>query len=138
MNSQSIHILHNRPLEIEMITNTKTVVCRNMLENPYNMNQQDGQQPVNIMHDYTNCCLYRADPPDDDQQACSKHVEAYYWNKLIENSACCWFVLYETQISSRMTGDKPFALQVYCAHIIPNACLNLFHAGRTMQGMCAD
>jgi hypothetical protein len=29
-------------------------------------------------HDYTNCCLYRVDPPDDEQQACSKHVEAYY------------------------------------------------------------
>jgi len=38
----------------------------------------DGQQPVNITHDYTNCCLYRVDPPDDEQQACWKHVEAYY------------------------------------------------------------
>jgi hypothetical protein len=28
--------------------------------------------------DYTNCCLYRADPADDEQQACSKNVEAYY------------------------------------------------------------
>jgi len=28
--------------------------------------------------DYTNCCLNRVDPPDDEQQACSKHVEAYY------------------------------------------------------------
>jgi hypothetical protein len=27
---------------------------------------------------YTDCCLYRVDPPDDEQQACSKHVEAYY------------------------------------------------------------
>jgi len=26
--------------------------------------------------DYTNCCLYRVDPPDDEQQTCSKHVEA--------------------------------------------------------------
>jgi hypothetical protein len=25
-----------------------------------------------------NCCLYRTGPPDDEQQACSKHVEAYY------------------------------------------------------------
>ena len=52
------------------------------------------QQPVNITHDYTVCCLYRVDPPDDKQQVCSKHVEAYYWNKLIENSASCWFILY--------------------------------------------
>jgi hypothetical protein len=36
------------------------------------------QQAVNITHDYTNCCLYRVDPPDDEQQACSKHVEVYY------------------------------------------------------------
>jgi hypothetical protein len=34
------------------------------------------QQPVNITHDYTNCCLYRVDPPDDEQQSCSKYVEA--------------------------------------------------------------
>jgi len=37
-----------------------------------------GQQPVNIKHDYTNCCLYGVHPTDDEQQACSKHVEAYY------------------------------------------------------------
>jgi hypothetical protein len=40
------------------------------------------------------CVLYRVDPPDDEQQACSKHVEAYYSNKLIENSASCCFMLY--------------------------------------------
>jgi len=34
------------------------------------------------------------DPPDDEQQACSKHVEVYYWNKLIENSASHRFILY--------------------------------------------
>ena len=44
--------------------------------------------------DYTNCWLYIADLPDNEQQACSKHVEAYYWNKLIQNSASCWFMLY--------------------------------------------
>jgi len=35
-------------------------------------------QPVNIKPDYASCCLYRVDPADDEQQACSKHVEAYY------------------------------------------------------------
>jgi len=35
-------------------------------------------QPVNITHGYTNCCLYKVDPPDDEQQACSKHLEAYH------------------------------------------------------------
>jgi len=52
------------------------------------------QQPVDATHDYTSWFSYRVDPPDDDQQACSKHVEAYYWNKLIEDSASCWFMLY--------------------------------------------
>jgi len=33
---------------------------------------------VNITHDYTNCCIYRVDPPDVEQQDCSKHVKAYY------------------------------------------------------------
>ena len=36
----------------------------------------------------------RVDPPDEEHHACSKQVEAFYWNKLIENSASCWFVLY--------------------------------------------
>jgi len=27
---------------------------------------------------YTNCCIYTVVPPDDDQQACSKHVELNY------------------------------------------------------------
>ena len=40
------------------------------------------QQPLNITHDYTNCCLYRADSLDDEQQAWSKQVEVYCWNKL--------------------------------------------------------
>ena len=44
--------------------------------------------------DFTSCCLYRVDPPADEQQACSNHVQAYYWNKLIENSASCSFILY--------------------------------------------
>ena len=48
------------------------------------------QQPVNITHGYTNCCLYRADPPDDKLQDCSKHLEDYYWNKLVENRISCW------------------------------------------------
>jgi len=26
--------------------------------------------------DYTNCCVYRVDLPDDEQQACSKYIEA--------------------------------------------------------------
>jgi hypothetical protein len=43
--------------------------------------------------DYTNCCLYIVDSPDDERQACSKHVEAYL-NKSIENSTSCWFMLY--------------------------------------------
>ena len=52
------------------------------------------QQTDNITHDYTNCCLYTVDPPDDEQQACSKHLLAYYWNKWIENISTCWFILY--------------------------------------------
>jgi len=33
-----------------------------------------------VMHyfDYTSCSLYGVDPPHDEQQACSKHIEAYY------------------------------------------------------------
>ena len=52
------------------------------------------QQPVNTTHDYTSCCLYRVDPPENEQQVCSKHVKTYYSNKLIVNSAACSFILY--------------------------------------------
>jgi len=43
---------------------------------------------------YTNCCIYTVVPPDDEQYACSKHVEANYWNKFTEKNAPCWFLLY--------------------------------------------
>ena len=43
---------------------------------------------------YTDCCIYRVVPPDDEQQACSKHVEVNYSNKLKVNSASCWFIPY--------------------------------------------
>jgi len=33
--------------------------------------------PANTKHGYTSCCLYRVDPSLDEQQDCSKHVEAY-------------------------------------------------------------
>jgi hypothetical protein len=58
----------------------------------------------------TNCCLYTVDPPDDEQQACSKHVEAYYWNKLTENSASCWFMLYGYITMHRQEHIKFFVL----------------------------
>jgi hypothetical protein len=35
------------------------------------MTNKPAQQPVNTTLDYTNCCLYRVDPPDDEQQTCS-------------------------------------------------------------------
>ena len=62
---------------------------------PCNMNQQDALFSINFsnksLHSvYTQLILVMI----DEQQACSKHVEAYYWNKLIINSASCWFILY--------------------------------------------
>ena len=27
---------------------------------------------------YANCCLYKVDPPDDEQQACLKLIQAYF------------------------------------------------------------
>jgi len=42
---------------------------------------------------YTKYCPYTVDPPDVEQQGCPKHVQAFYWNELIENSASCWFML---------------------------------------------
>jgi len=52
--------------------------------------------------------LYRVDPPNDEQQACSKHAEGYYWNKLIENSASCWLMLYGLRVMFGVTAEIPF------------------------------
>jgi len=37
-----------------------------------------GSQYKRMTYSYTNCCIYRVVPPDDEQQACSKHVEVNY------------------------------------------------------------
>jgi len=65
--------------------------------------------------DYTSCCLYRVDPPDDEQQACSKQVEAYYLIKLIEISAFFWFS--STGISRR-TVNKTLHLPPHFIYFI--------------------
>ena len=75
------------------------------------------QHPVNIMHDYTNCCLYRFVPPNDELQACSKHEEAYYWNKLIVNSASCSFILYGY---ITMHGQQNFKKVLYFVRKLKN------------------
>jgi len=51
--------------------------------------------------------IYTVDPPDDEQHACSKHVEAYYSYKLIETIAS--FGSYYTEIS-RCTVNKTLNL----------------------------
>jgi hypothetical protein len=81
------------------------------------------EQPVNITHDYKNCCLYWFHPPDDEQQACSKHVEACYWNKLIENSSSCWFMLYTQIIHLCSLGVLSFVLLVILSLHTDNTCL---------------
>ena len=77
------------------------------------------QQPVNTTHNYTNCCLYRVDPPHDEQQACSKHVVVYYWNKLIVNSASCWFVVYGDMLKF-MFPDKKIYEAIYSVVLFQN------------------
>jgi len=64
----------------------------------YSVRKMMGHDPVNSQSNkgitYTNCYVYRVVPPDDKQQACSKHVEVNYWNKLKVNSASCRLSLY--------------------------------------------
>jgi hypothetical protein len=64
---------------------------------------------------YNNCSLHRVDPPDDEQQVCSKHVEAYYSNKLIENSGSCLFILH---VYITMHGQQNFIIHYLAAHQI--------------------
>jgi len=52
------------------------------------------QQPFSINVWHVPSAVYRVIPPDDEQYACSKHVEVKYWNKWKVNSASCWFILY--------------------------------------------
>jgi len=44
-------------------------------------------------------CTYSKIPPDDEWLIYSKHVEDYFWNKLREKSASCWFVLRKLLLS---------------------------------------
>jgi hypothetical protein len=60
-------------------------------------NHQEDQLCINSKwYSHALCWLatVRVNPPHDEQQACSKHVEAYHRNKLVENSASCLFILY--------------------------------------------
>jgi len=75
---------------------------------------------------YTNYCLYRVDPPDDEQQACSKHVEAYYWNKLIENSAHYLFVL-RGYITMHGQQNIKFKINLYALCKFENAVTPLYY-----------
>jgi hypothetical protein len=49
---------------------------------------------VGICHAMRLCWLAVGWDPDNEQKACSKHVEVNYWNKLEVNSASCWLTLY--------------------------------------------
>jgi len=77
--------------------------------------KQQSQQLVQSCVMSTDCCLYTVDTPDNEQQACSKHVEAYYWNKLKENIASCWFILYG-YITTR--GQKSLKFPAYSLEIL--------------------
>jgi hypothetical protein len=94
---------NNNPLHVSSmlaVHQQETQLCINSSWYSYALCWLDGtpsrscQQPINITHDYTNCCLYTVDPPDDEQQTCSKHVEVNYTNKLIENSVSCKILIY--------------------------------------------
>ena len=63
---------------------------------------------------------YRVDPPDDVQQACSKHVEAYYGNTLIVNSAPSWFMLYGGMLQFMFCDKK-----IYESHVQRNVMSKL-------------
>jgi hypothetical protein len=69
----------------------KRIVYQVGKKDKINYTEMQGQQNIKI---YTNSCLHTVDPPHDEKQACSKYVKAYYWNRLRENSASCWFILH--------------------------------------------
>ena len=79
--------MHGKELRFSVQSSNPILVDRYVLARLCDINQQDAlfcvklfqfQQPVNITHDFGSCYLYTFDPPDDEQQACSKHVEASY------------------------------------------------------------
>ena len=72
----SINYFNNKPLHVSSrlaAHHQEDRLCINS-----NLYTHAFQKPVNITHEYTNCYLYRVDPPHVGQQACSKHVEVYY------------------------------------------------------------
>ena len=75
---------------------------------------------------YTNCCVYRVVPPDDDQSTCSKQGEVNYRNKLKLNSASCWFLLHkydvrclsEHTLVTIRTASLTFSNSLFCPHSV--------------------
>jgi len=58
--------------------------------------------------DYINCCLYRVDPPDDEQQACSKYVDVYcVKNFLPRNKIQSTVPVYTTRKSAKTLRNMP-------------------------------
>ena len=71
---------------------------------------------------YTNCCIYRVIPPDDEQQTCSKHIEVHYWNKLKVNSASCWFILYSYIQLYHYSSCKSKIHTRFCPYLSTTLC----------------
>jgi hypothetical protein len=67
---------------------------------------------------YTNCSIYRVISLGDEQQACSKHVEVNYWNKLRVNSASFWIILH------------------FCSFFFPPLLSNIMHVKRNKSLIC--
>ena len=74
---------------------------------------------------YTNCCIYRVVPPDDDQQACSKRVEVNYCNTLkvwfpfVYKGMLRWFPSFQvaTKFFSCSPPDLNILVTYICVHV---------------------
>ena len=91
---------------------------------------------------YTSCCLYSIGPPDGEEQACSKHVEAYYWNKLKENSASCCFIWYgyiTTRVNKTLNCEYFLftaiskRILIYCS-LFTHGCISIFNGYHLITG----
>jgi hypothetical protein len=76
------------------------------------------------------CLLHyhRTYPPHDEQKDGSKHVEVYYWNKLIINSPSGWFILYGYMLQF-MVRDK----KIYESHVQSNVMSKRYAWNPTMN-----
>ena len=69
---------------------------------------------------HTNCCIYRVVPPDDEQLACSKHVEVIFFDVLLTVHRSIFISVFKQFDAQNLFHNKFYFMPLHvsntCAH----------------------